>query len=189
MKRLVSLGLVIGLGFGIVPVAGAQGASARKTISITGAHHDDDGWIGFYPQSCGPTQNGICTVKTSGIVHWSGPLEGISEYTSYTHYDQDTQKIRVDTWEWFTVNLKGCGYGRFLTHAVALIPPVDLIMWQDPTSLKMQAGDATWNYVPGTATGDLTNMSSLTFTAEDIEFEWGTFENHGEITGTAVCGK
>ena len=168
-----------------VAFAPASSASS-KTVNLAGTRYDDDGWVNWWPQSC--SVSGVCTFKGDGIVQWSGAFTGISQYTVYLSYNPSTNLITDSTWERFTGNLAGCGYGSFLTHQTKSFTWDDVVRYQDPTTGKLQAGSGTWNYVRGTATGNLARLATFTLTVKKIEFEPGTFENHGKIDrGTAVC--
>jgi hypothetical protein len=187
-KRVVLVLVLVGLFVGLAPASRAAAKAPKlRTVSLAGARLDDDGWF-FVPQSCGPGQSGLCTFKGSGIVHWHGVIEGISEYQVFAHWDQAKQVIVDETWERFSATIAGCGAGGFLTHQRKEFTLAQLVMWQDPTTGKVQAGSGTWDYVPGTATGALSNMRSLSFTFDHIQFEPGTFANHHTVDrGTAVC--
>lgn len=184
-RRVLSVlcgAVVVAAGIGLAPPALAR----STTVDLAGARIDDDGWI-WQPQTC--SESGRCTIKGSGVAYWSGVISGMSEYTAYASYDPSTNLLTNDTWEWFTVTISGCGSGRFLTHQHSTYTGADVVMMQDPTTGKFQAGDGTWDYVAGTGTGAFAKLKSLTFTVKHIEFYPVTFENHETVTsGRAVCG-
>jgi hypothetical protein len=187
-KRVVVVSVLVGLLVAFAPASGAEAkAPKRRTVSLVGARIDDDGWF-FYPQSCGLTQPGLCTFKGSGIAHWSGVLDGISEYQVFMHWDPNKQVIVDETWERFTVKIAGCGEGSFLTHQRKEFTLAEIVMLQDPTTGKVQGGGGTWDYVPGTATSGLAKIQSFSVTVDHIQFDPGTFENHLTVDrGAAVC--
>jgi hypothetical protein len=188
VKRVVVLLGVVGLLLGLAPASRAATSGRRlRTVSLAGARIDDDGWF-FYPQSCGPTQPGLCTFKGSGIAHWSGVVAGISEYQVFMHWDQNKQVIVDETWERFTVTIAGCGQGSFLTHQRKEYTLAEVLLLQDPATGKVQGGEGTWEYVPGTATSGLANMRSFWVTIDHVQFDPITFENHITVDkGAAVC--
>jgi hypothetical protein len=177
--------VVLALGLWLAPASSAR-SKASRTVSLAGVHIDDDGWINWWPQSC--NHKGVCKLKGSGIVHYTGVLHGISQHETWFSYDPATNRISNDTYEWYTVTIDGCGTGRFFTHEYGSYDPAELMMMQDPATGKVQGGQGTWRLVPGTQTGDLTRMSSFYFQVDHVAFEFPTFENHETMSrGTAVC--
>jgi hypothetical protein len=184
MKRLISAALLGGLLLATVPNAQAlppEDKGGLKTIHFTTVEDD----IGFmtYPQSCGVNQAGFCSITSSGQTDWSGDFEGSSLYHQTGHFDAQSTSYRAESWDWFvSVTVAGCGTGNMIWEGVGVASAQE----QDPTTGKV-IGHGTWNYVPGSGTGDLANVVSGTMTFDHIEFAPGTWENHEKVTGTIVC--
>jgi hypothetical protein len=184
MKRLISMAVLGGLLFAAVPDAGArrlENQNGYKTIHFT-TTEDDIGFV-TYPQSCGVNQAGFCNVTSSGETQWSGDFEGASLYHQVGHFDPQSMSYRARSWDRFvSVTVAGCGTGTMTWYGVGVASAEE----QDPTTGKL-IGHGTWEYVPGSGTGDLANVVSGTMTFDHIEFAPGTWENHEEVTGTIVC--
>ena len=171
----MGLAAVAALGLAL-PAAAAEGQHPRSVSS----HFDDKGWLLFTPQSCSPSQTGLCTVSGQGMVDYSGDLTGFSEYHATGWFDPAIQGARFKVWETFTGSIAGCGTGSVRWYAEGQLPGSGF----DPTTMTAPFSQ-TWRFLPGTATGELVGITGSGTASGPMNLL--TRENHGTMQGSITC--
>lgn len=163
------------------PHAGAADRAVARTIAIDTRFDDEGGMTSLH--TCSVDIPGLCQLTFSSAPVWTGTFTGTSLNRAYASYDPLTQELHAVVWEYFPeVTVAGCGTGTMMWRGEIVMTSED----QDPTAGGIVL-DGTWNYVRGSGTGDLANITSGTFNSKDTVFTLPFWENHDDATGSLVC--